>query len=633
MAQKEEVTPLNFYKGYIQTRNKKALKGFKDGNNLVVLDWARKFDEYAGVLNDGVALYDFDERESSNIVLRICDGEGLSPLVIGATRGEHFLFADDQLTTNKTHCTTAIGLTVDIKLGSRNSYEVLKFNGVKRPVLRKTDVLPPLPKWLQPVKSNVEFASLKEGDGRNQALFNYILTLQSEGFTKAEIIETIGIINKYVLKSPLDQRELDTILRDEAFKKKSFFTKQGFQHQDFAKYLAREENIVWINNVLHIYKDGIYVDKQRDIEIAMILHIPELTQSRRREVLTYLELVAEYKEMSTPNYMAIGNGIYDFQNDELEEYNPEVIIKNRVPVNFQADVYDPTVDGTLNKICCQDPELRMLLEEVVGYLLLRRNELGKFFVLTGTGSNGKSTFIDMLKFFLKPENYSSIALGEINQRFKTAEVFGKLANLGDDISGQYIQETDVLKKLVTGETVTAERKGKDPFQFESYAKLVFSANDMPRINDLSDGLKRRLVIVPFNAKFSDTDADFDPYISDKLQSDSAMRYLLRIGIEGLKRVLAANKFTKPDVVKQALALYEVDNNPLLGFLEEYPRIENELVRDVYLRYDLWCRQCNLKPLSRPAFGRELSKHGYKSKPARINGEMCRIYFLTDKRKR
>jgi len=431
---------------------------------------------------------------------------------------------------------------------------------------------------------------------------------------------------------PLEQREIDTILRDDAFKKKSFFTKQGFQHQDFAKFIVREEHIVWIDNVLHIYKDGIYVDRQRDIEIDMIGHIPELTQSRRREVLTYLELVADHVEMSPVNFIALGNGIYNLGTDELEEYNPEIIIKNRVPVTFQADVYDPTVDATLNKISCHDAELRMLLEEVVGYLLLRRNELGKFFVLTGTGSNGKSTFIDMLKDFLKPDNYSSLALGEIDQRFKTAEVFGKLANLGDDISGQYIKETDVLKKLVTGETVTVERKGKDPFQFESYAKLVFSANDMPRINDLSDGLKRRLVIVPFNAKFSEMDVDFDPFISDKLKSDSAMRYLLRIGIEGLKRVLVDKKFTKPDVVKQALALYEVDNNPLLGFLEDYPRIEHELVRDVYLRYDLWCRQCNLKPLSRPVFGRELSKHGYKSKPTKINGEMCRIYFLTDKRK-
>jgi putative DNA primase/helicase len=215
----------------------------------------------------------------------------------------------------------------------------------------------------------------------NQALFNYILTLQSEGFSKAEIIETVQIINKYVLKVPLEQREIDTILRDEAFKKQTFITKKGFLHQDFAKFLVREEHIVWINNVLHIYNDGIYVDKQREIEIAMIRHIPELTQARRRETMTYLELVAEHVEMSQPNYIALGNGIYNLETDELQEYSPDIIIKNRVAVSFQVDAYDQTVDATLNKICCQDPELRLHLEEVVGYTLLRRNELGKCFIL------------------------------------------------------------------------------------------------------------------------------------------------------------------------------------------------------------------------------------------------------------
>lgn len=622
---------MDIYRGYIATRNKKAIEKFKDQDDFLSFEYARRLKEYAGILAEGVVLIDIDDSETSDLVLRILDDLNILTRVLDTTRGKHFLFKNTEVATNKTHATTAIGILVDVKLGSRNSYQVLKYKGVARPVIRKSDDLAELPKWLIPVKHTTDFATMEEGDGRNQALFNHILTLQSAGFSKAEIIETIQIINKYVLKTPLEQREIDTILRDEAFKKQSFITKKGFLHQDFAKFIVREEHIVWINNVLHIYKNGIYADKQRDIEIAMIRHIPELTQSKRREVLTYLELVAEHVEMSPVNFIAVGNGIYNLETDGLQDYSPDIIIKNRVPVSFQVDMYDQTIDATLSKICCQDAELRMLLEETVGYLLLRRNELGKFFVLTGSGSNGKSTFIDMLKFFLKSENYSSLALGEIHQRFKTAEVFGKLANLGDDISGKFIEETDVLKKLVTGETLNVERKGKDPFEFESYAKLIFSANDMPRINDLSDGLKRRLVIVPFNAKFSDMDDDFDPYISDKLKSDSAMRYLLQIGIEGLKRVLAANKFTLPTVVERALAVYESENNPLLGFLEETSKIENEPVKDVYLRYDVYCRQANLKPLSLPVFGRELGKKGYKSKPVRINEEVCRIYVLTDKR--
>ncbi|MBN3585959.1 hypothetical protein JYB64_26560, partial [Algoriphagus aestuarii] len=94
------------------------------------------------------------------------------------------------------------------------------------------------------------------------------------------------------------------------------------------------------------------------------------------------------------------------------------------------------------------------------------------------------------KHFLGPDNYSSLALEELGHRFKTAELFGKLANIGDDIDSEYIHSNAVFKKLVTGETVNVERKGRDPFEFNNYAKLIFSANEMPRINDRTDGLMR-----------------------------------------------------------------------------------------------------------------------------------------------
>lgn len=618
---------MEFYKGYIPTRNKKALEKYKDNPaNFLSYERARKLDEFAGVLDEEVVLIDVDNQDTSDILLKILDALDIKAPVILTSRGKHFLFKSPDLPSNKINTSTAIGIKVDIKLGSKNSYQVLKIGGSKRPWIRKSDSLPDLPKWLYPVKNPVDFSQLEEGDGRNQALFNYILTLQNAGFSKTGIIETIQIINRFVLKTPLEQREIDTILRDEAFAKPVFYKKGTFLHHDFAKYLAREEHLVKINQVLHVYRNGIYSNKLSHIEGAMIKHLPELNQAKRRETLAYLDLIADDADMAPASYIALGNGIYNLETDELSKYDPDIVMKNRIPVNYEPTAYDQTVDRTLTKICCEDPELRMLMEEMIGYLLMRRNELGKCFILVGSGSNGKSSFIDALKYFLKPENYSALDLEEIGHRFKTAELFGKLANLGDDISNKYIEETALFKKLVTGETVNVERKGEHPFEFDNYAKLIFSANDMPRINDLSDGLKRRLVIVPFYAKFKETDPDFDPQITDKLQSPAAMQYLLNIGLAGLKRVLACNRFTMPASVKQALDQYELDNNPLLAFLDERPKIANELVKDVYLKYDVWCRQANLKPLSRPVFGREIAKHGFKSKPVTINGESHRMYF-------
>ena len=175
---------MELYAGFIQTKNKKPLKEFKDGKNLISYDWARQLPEYAGVLNDNIILVDVDDKETSNIVLRIINDLGIHCFVVDTTRGKHFLFQNTDVSTNKTKTNTAIGIKVDIKLGSRNSYQVLKYNGVVRKWIRKCEIPDLLPFWLRPVKHNTDFATLGEGDGRNQALFNYILTLQSVGYER-----------------------------------------------------------------------------------------------------------------------------------------------------------------------------------------------------------------------------------------------------------------------------------------------------------------------------------------------------------------------------------------------------------------------------------------------------------------
>ena len=196
--------------------------------------------------------------------------------------------------TGKPDRRTAIGLIADIKLGTRNSYEVLKYDGKQREVLYDTaenEEAQPLPRWLFPIKSKMEFVDMDAGDGRNQALFNYILTLQANDFSVNDARETIRIINKYVLKVPLSDSEIETVLRDDAFKKPVFFSGSSFLFDKFATFLKNNNHIIKINNQLHIYKNGIYVSGYSEIEAAMIQHIPQLNRAKRTEVLAYLEIL------------------------------------------------------------------------------------------------------------------------------------------------------------------------------------------------------------------------------------------------------------------------------------------------------------------------------------------------------
>lgn len=157
---------------------------------------------------------------------------------------------------------------------------------------------------------------------------------------------------------------------------------------------------------------------------------------------------------------------------------------------------------------------------------------------------------------------------------------------------------------------TPERKGQDPFDFSSYAKLLFSANSMPRIRDKTGAVLDRIVLVPFKATFSKDDPDFDPYIKYKLHSHEVMSHLINIGLKGLERVLANRAFTMPDVVVKEIEGYHVANNPVLGYFEDTPidEVVNESTALVYDYYMAWAIRNNLKPLGQNEFTRQANKH-------------------------
>lgn len=514
----------------------------------------------------------------------------------------------------------------------------MKFEGKEREILydaTENEEAQKLPRWLYPVKSNMDFLNMDAGDGRNQSLFNYILTLQSNDFTVEEARETIRIINKFVLKNPLSDDEINTILRDDAFKKPIFFSGKTFLFDKFATFLKNNQHIIKINNQLHIYKNGIYIPGESEIESAMIQYIPQLNRAKRTEVLAYLNvLIRDNTPPEDANMIAFENGLYNILDDSLSPFTPEHIITNKIMWKYNPTAYYETADKTLNRLSCNDPQVRALLEEAIGYCFYRRNELGQAFILIGDKSNGKSTFLSMIQTLLGEQNIASLDLKELGDRFKTAELFGKLANIGDDIGDEFIANASVFRKLVTGDRVSAERKGRDPFEFNNYSKFLFSANNIPRIKDKTGAVQRRLLIIPFDATFSADSPDFDPYIKYKLKSAECMEYLIKIGIEGLKRVMTNRKFTVSERVQKELDEYEENNNPILGFFrecdEEDFKIENEPTNKVYKRYQEYCCENSLQAMSNVEFSKQVNRiFNFKVVSRKINGKKYRIFVRAD----
>lgn len=622
------------YKGYVETKGKACIEKLKNRTSWKTLDQVKDRSGYGGVLANDTILIDLDDGEQAEILMNIVEDLQLNCKVLCTSRGKHFLFKNHTVTRNHTHVPLAVGLNADIKVGTKLSYEVLKMNGEER--FCEWDVEDPsipydeLPKWLTPVKASVDFLDMSAGDGRNQALFNYILTLTSYGFTKEECRECIRILNQYVLREPLSSEELEVVLRDEAFQKPVFFRETTFLFDKFAQWMVANEHVVKINEQLHIYQDGIYEHGYRYIEQRMIEQIPNLKKTQRREVLDYMELIAKDLSQSDARYIAFANGVYDLVEDKLIPYSPDLVLTNRIPWNYVPDAYNELTEHTMSRLACGDPAIIALLEECIGYCFFRQNELGKAFILTGDKSNGKSTFLDVLHHILGDSNISALDLKELGDRFSTSMMFGKLANIGDDIGDDFLQGSQVaiFKKIVTGNRIKAERKGMDPFEFNPYIKLLFSANDIPRMKDKTGAVLRRLVIIPFDATFTDQDPDFDPHIKYKLIAQDSIEYLIRVGIEGLKRVITKNRFTHSDKVDNEIKEYEEENNPIAAFIQDQGEggIENELTGDVYKRYQVFCADNALTPMSNIVFSRQITKRlGLNIKVKKVNGQAKRLF--------
>ena len=625
----------SFYKGYAPTKNKRAVIEFKDvpASDLLTLDVARKFKEYAGILEDNVVLIDIDDREQANILLNIVKSKNIGCRVIATSRGMHFLFKNNgEMLNNRTHCKVAIGLTADIKGCGKASYEVLKVDGKEREVMYDQKPYEEVPKWLMPIRSKVELLNMVEGEGRNSALFSYILPLQQNNFTVDECRECIRIINEFILKEPLAEEELKTVLRDGAFNKPCFFNARGgFQFDVFSRYLQRTYNVVKINGKLHVYKDGYYQSGDNHIEAAMIKEIPTLNQSKRKEVLSYLDLIVPNTgTMADAHLIAFKNGVLNITTLEMYDFSPEYLITNLIPFDYYPESHSELLDKTMKKLACGDENIEQLLYQAIGYSIYRRNELRKSFLLIGKKRNGKSTFLDMVGTLLGEQNIANLDLSEIGDKFKTAELAGKLANIGDDINDEFIPNSAVFKKVVSGNKVTVERKGQDPFVLESYAKFFFSANSLPRIGRGKDSaaILDRLVIIPFDAKFSKDEPDYDPFIKYKLRDKSVIEALIVKAVMALRDVLAEQEFITCDKITKNMADYERTNNPVVMFFDELEETDylHEPMKEVYKTYSTFCLANNLQPISSIEFSRQMKEHfGLVVKEQIIDKKRVRIY--------
>lgn len=596
----------------ILNENKRPTEKLTDGGHP--LEDVKGFDNLAVLIPEPFIVLDFDTVTDAEIMFNIIQDLKIKCLIMKTTRGYHFWFKSPEPWKNFTKTRLAIGLYADCRSYGKLSYTVVKKDGEWREWVQKypADEVEEVPFWLRPVSAKYEFKGMKEGDGRNQALFEYILTLQSKGFNREQIKQIIRLINEYVLGEPLSEQEINTILRDESFKDAAeiadqaevaaCFDEQGsFKHNLFAQLLVEKLNIITVNEQCYIYEDGYYQRADRAIDKKMVELYPTIRKAQRAEVIDYIKIITNVKPESIPKQeyiINLKNCRLDLRTGKTLPFDPAIIDFCRIPVSYDPNAYSADLDRMLRRVFEHDQEVIDLFDEMVGYMLIKNCRFRKGFLFFGSGHNGKSTVLNLLKRFIGEENCATIELEKLNDPFKTAELENKLANIGDDIDRRDIVDTGTLKKLFTGESFTVERKYQNPFTLKSYAKLIFSCNEIPRIADKSQGMYSRLMFIPFTAVFSPEDEDFDPFIEEKITTDEALSYLLNRAIKGLHRLLSNNGFTHPARVQEAFTRYETANSIVLTWIEEegveMKHLLGSTTDKLFSDFKDWCARYDVK---------------------------------------
>jgi P4 family phage/plasmid primase-like protien len=334
---------------------------------------------------------------------------------------------------------------------------------------------------------------------------------------------------------------------------------------------------------LATYDDGIYVPMTpEDTKQRLLNLIKEWgyspTASELKNILEMIEIKAHRTETlfigdNNPELVAVKNGILNLFTGELTPYSKEIVIFNKLPVAFDPNaMYKPLFDKLVSEVFEGNEAGKLAYQEFGGYCLYRGFPIHAFCVFVGTGGNGKSQLIDVLKGAIGgEENITAYSMQDFfspKESSILAEHHNKLANLSSETDTAPIKSTKTGKALTGGDSVTARKLYCNPFTFVSHSKALFCANSVPIIEDNTGALIQRMIPILLKKKFRGTKGEVLK-LGETIAKSEEMPAVLNWFIEGFRRLMKQKQFTRGQSAELDAAMYSRLSMPFEYFVEEY----------------------------------------------------------------
>ena len=575
-------------------------------------------------VRSGYIVVDIDEgkEEAMKVVKRL----GLKTLMAQTPKGLHLYFKCDKEYPQRVGMVLPCGLKCDFRCANKG-YVILPFGSDGRR-FNKCRKIAELPQEFTPMVNRKEsLLGLKDGDGRNATLFAHLMAYKNRGASDEQIEEMADVINSIIFSDPMDEKELEKIVENTRKYEASqqfdnpylIYSTKGvptnINHRAICDYFVNKGDIFVLGGECYQYRDGVYVEASSHVRNTikdMIVVDTLITQNRIMECFRLIcddvRLQRTTAELNhDKNLINFQNGVWDIERGELLPHDSKYLQTLQIP--HPVGEYKPFQETRLydffKKTNLPKEDIKMLLK-YMAYCLTLDYGLKTFMILCGQSNTGKSVLIRFFENLVGKQNVSSLSMHELNMRFYPSQLYNRLLNSCADNSSLPLSSIENLKKITGGDQIMHEKKGKEPFFFVPFCKLIFSFNQLPlQLEEKSNAFYKRMRILFMNNElFLNND-----YVNDLCSEEGVSEI-----IPYLLHLLPAKDIPRTSTSDKYVEALRQDSDSIHAFIAKQCELGSGMSVEKNALYEAYCRFCvdtGRENSKKHSFMRNIRSQGFK----------------------
>ncbi|MCI7306450.1 MAG: phage/plasmid primase, P4 family [Trueperella sp.] len=358
--------------------------------------------------------------------------------------------------------------------------------------------------------------------------------------------------------------------------------------------------------------EGLYVPAERLVRTLARAYHYSISPGDLKAVV---ELIKDSVPLLVPSedgdVVALANGLFDLRSKELHPFSPEVVLTSKASVAFNDDattcpIIDGwTVDEWIRELANDDPEVEELFWQIVAALFRPGHAFNKAVLLySPTGSNGKGTFLELLRNLVGADRVATLAISDFGNPFLPETLRHAFCVLSDEGEvGDFLRRSGVFKAWITHDWIRLNVKYGSMSDIKGRGLCVFCVNELPSSKDKSESFYRRFVAIPFFKRYIGAEEN-TAIKNDYVKRREVLEYVAKKAL----MMPLFDAFVTPDACSDLLEDIRVENDPVLQFAEEFlPQFRWDLLpwKFVYAVYAAWMRK--EVPSGHPVSAREFNK--------------------------